>query len=89
MRLPFSPPARQFFDRLEDPAPDHGPVDVALIKEFIGSLDGAYRHVVAVLVHEQLRGAENVGVVDHNSPGEKSSEANPVGQGETSGRESV
>jgi hypothetical protein len=65
-RLPLPPDPRQLLDRLEDPAPYHGPVDVALIKQLISPLGCTYRRILSMLVHEQLRGAEYIGVVDQS-----------------------
>ena len=50
---------------LRDPAPDRSAVTVALIEQLVGSLRGPYGRVDAVLVGQQLRGAEDVGVGDH------------------------
>ena len=64
--IPYIPPAAlQLVDRLKNPPPNHGPVDVAFIEKLIGPRRCTYRRILAMLVDQQLRGAEYVGVVDY------------------------
>jgi hypothetical protein len=49
----------------EDPAPDHGTVQVALIQHLVGALRRHGPRVIAVLINQQLRRGENVAVVDY------------------------
>ena len=48
-------------------APYHSAVNVAPIEQFVGALGRPYGRVLAVLVDQQLRGAEDVGVGDHET----------------------
>jgi len=57
----------QLIDRFEDPMPDQGTSDVTLVLQLVGSLRCAYGRVDAVLIDQQLRGAEDVGVIDHRT----------------------
>jgi hypothetical protein len=47
---PSRRPARQLVDRLEDPPPDQGPVEVALILQLIGPLGCTNWRIGAMLV---------------------------------------
>jgi hypothetical protein len=65
-RLSIPPAAHQFIDRPQDPAPDHHPVKVTQLRKLFTPLGCTNWRIGAMLVDHQLRGAEDVGVVDHS-----------------------
>jgi hypothetical protein len=64
-RLIFSPATLYLINCLKNAAPDCDAIQVALISKFVAPLGRASRRILAVLVDQQLPGAEYVGVVDH------------------------
>jgi hypothetical protein len=63
-RLIFSPATLYLINCLKNAAPDCDAIQVALISKFVAPLGRASRRILAVLVDQQLCGAEGVGV-DH------------------------